>query len=249
MQKSEPDESRPKSHLDEISTRWSQVGDPMQFVMRYGPAIQKYLAALIGNPDDAADVAQDFLANMLTHRFAQASPDQGKFRKYLKAAVRNAALMHFRRKRATQKVQSELADEIANSSAASPADDEWLAAWQRCVVERAWSALHREQRRSADGMYYTVLRIATDHADDDTATQASRASKLAGRPIRPDTFRKQLSRARRLFAELLVREVALTVQPRTPEAVEAELVETRLMPIVKDFLPADWKSQILSGQA
>jgi hypothetical protein len=54
--------------------------------------------------------------------------------------------------------------------------------------------------------------------------------------LRPDAFRKQLSRARPFFADLLRQEVAQTLDDATPEMVEEELIETGLMPYLRDLL-------------
>src|SRR5581483_2090426 len=51
--------------LDEISTRWPLIHDPAQFVLRYGPAIEGYLAALVRDPDLVDEIRQDFLVRVL----------------------------------------------------------------------------------------------------------------------------------------------------------------------------------------
>lgn len=238
-----PRDGQPKSRLDEISTRWNQVGDPLQFVMRYGPAIEKYLHALIGNRDDAAEVSQQFLTSMLQHKFGSANPDQGRFRNYLKTAVRNAARMHFRSRQSQKNIASDEA-KLRDIPAREPrADETWLAEWRRIVLDRTWAALHRHQQSVADSPAFAVMKLASQHGEsEDSDTLAERLSQQTGRPIRAEAFRKQLSRARRLFAELLVREVAQTLEDPTAEDVEAELAETGLMKSIRQFLPKDWRT-------
>ena len=46
-----------------------------------------------------------------------------------------------------------------------------------------------------------------------------------------------------MFAELLVEEVAQTLEESAAAAVEAELIETGLMSYIRDFLPAAWREQ------
>lgn len=238
----------PKSRLEEISTRWNQVGDPLQFVMRYGQAIEKYLAVLIGNRADAADVSQEFLASMLEHRFANANPDEGRFRQYLKTCVLNAARMHFR-KRTSTKETAVMPDWLLDLPQREPsADVEWLAEWRRCVVDRGWAALHRLQQATPDSPAFTVMRLAKEFGEtEDSAALAERLSAMIGHPVTPEAFRKQLSRARRLFAELLVREVARTLQDPTPDDVETELADTGLMRTIRPFLPTDWRNWLRSA--
>ena len=240
-------EQRPGSRLEEISTRWSQVGDPLQFVMRYGPAIEKYLAALIGDRDAAADVSQEFLIRMMQHRFASASPEEGRFRQYLKTSVRNAARMYFRRKNSQKDVNVDADWLLEQPDRETHADAEWLAEWRRCVLDRTWAALHRQQQSTPGSLGYSVMRIAFDFGEqEDSTALARRLSTSLGRDVRPDAFRKQLSRARRLFAELLVSEVARTLQDPTPEDVESELAETGLMPFIRSYLPPDWTDWVRS---
>src|SRR5439155_1910921 len=92
--------------LDEISTEWETIHDSGEFVRRYGAAVQAYLLALLKNRHDAEDVAQDFFLRVCRHRFVRANQDRGRFRDYLKTAVRNAALNFARRKQAPKAVGS-----------------------------------------------------------------------------------------------------------------------------------------------
>ncbi|NQV24794.1 MAG: hypothetical protein HQ518_10535 [Rhodopirellula sp.] len=227
----------PPTYLDEISTRWGEVGNPRQFVMRYATAIRCYLASLIRNPTDADDVCQDFLLNVLTHRFAQASPDRGRFRKYLKTAVRNAALMHYRHaRRSSAPGQLSHEAELCLIEKHADSDTQWLDAWGACLLERTWSELHGHQRRTPGNMFHTALRLWVDHPDDNSNQLAARATQILNRPVQPDNFRKQLSRARRLFAERLVAEATQTLETPSLEEVRSELQDLGLLRWVGRYL-------------
>lgn len=226
--------------LDQISTRWAVLKDPVQFLLRYGPAIRKYLQALLKNPDDVDEIAQDILTKVVQNAFGKANPDNGRFRNYLKVAVRNAALMHLRRKKAVQPGDSVLLNVADPLQTTLAADQEWLADWQRCIMNKAWRALDSHERRSSGNHCHTVLRLAVEHPDDDSTKLAERTSQKIGRALRADAYRKQLSRARRMFAEVLLEEVTNTLDQPTPERIEEELIEIGLMGYVRDFLPPDW---------
>ena len=86
-----------RSSLDSISTQWTALQDPAQFAERYGPAVRNYLERLLRNRDDAEDISQEFLVQVVQQGFAGAKQERGKFRHYLKVAVRNAALDFLRR--------------------------------------------------------------------------------------------------------------------------------------------------------
>ena len=234
--------SKPKFRLDDITTEWSIIHDPAQFVMRYAPAIQRYLAALVRARHDAEDVTQNFFLRVVQHGFLRARQERGRFRDYLKTAVRNAALNFLSRKPAVK--VSPLAGGLAVADPAQhTADREWVAQWRRCVLARAWNALKRHQRRSPGNLFYTALRLAVEHPAADAEALAARAGRAAGRTVRADAFRKQLSRARYQFAQFLVDEVAQTLDFPTPEQVEEELIDISRWKYVRQYLPADWRTR------
>lgn len=227
----------PKSFLDQISTRWALVNDPSQFVLRYAPAIRNYMGALIQNQHDAEEAAQDFLLRAVRRGFTHADPDRGRFRDYLKAAVRHAAFKQLRKRQA---VHLNDIDGLAIERATRQADQDWNADWQRCVLGRVWRTLERHQEQHDGNLCHTVLRLAVDFPEEDSAKLAARAEALTGHPLRADAYRKQLSRARRLFAESLLEEIKQTLESPTPERIKEELIELGLMEYVRDFLPEDW---------
>jgi hypothetical protein len=229
---------RPVPGLNQISTHWATIHNPASFTVRYAPAIRAYLLALLGDEHEADEATQEFLLRVVQRGFARANPEQGRFRDYLKTAVRNAALTRRGRKRPAA-LSAALAEGLSDDSA----EADWLSDWQRCLLERAWRALEVQQRRSPGNLFYTVLRVSAEHPDEDSAALAARVSVLAGRELRADTFRKQLSRARRLFAEVLLEEVARTLADPSPARLEEELIELGLLSYVRHFLPEDWRSR------
>jgi RNA polymerase sigma factor (sigma-70 family) len=215
-----------------ISTQWSTLNNPSQFVLRYGPAIHAYLRALIRDSHDAEEVEQQFLTQVLERGFTHVSPERGRFRHYLIKMVRNAALTHLRRPRREKPVA-----DLTQVPTHLEADREWQSEWRKCVLNSAWRALRRHEHEFPDSLLYTVLRLSTARTNDSSTELAARVSRKSGREIRPDAFRKQLSRARRRFAELVVEEVARTIDDPTDEAVADELAALALMrhiqPLVK----------------
>src|SRR5438094_5831593 len=76
--------SRAPARLDEIGTEWAIIHDPARFVQRYAPAVESYLRALIKNPHDAEDAAQDFFMRVAKNGFVRARQERGRFRDYLR---------------------------------------------------------------------------------------------------------------------------------------------------------------------
>jgi len=236
MEPSASAKPEPRSELRLITTQWSSVHDPAHFLTRYGPAIHKYLGALLHDPHDAEEVTQDFLLRAIKEGFPRASKDQGRFRFYLIAAVRNAAFKHLQQRR----VDLTGSVDLSQLPASEQADAEWLAEWRNCVLNSAWRMLERHERSKSGNLFYTVLRLTADHPEESSEALAGQASHSAGREVSPEAFRKQLSRSRRHFAQLLVDEVVRTLDAPTRERVVEELHDTDLLKYVRPYLPADW---------
>jgi hypothetical protein len=224
--------------IDQISTHWPMITDPVQFVMRYGPAIQGYLSALLKNPYEVEEVSQNFILRVLQTGLVQEGDVRGRFRSYLITAVKNAALTHLRRRQPLQPDNAALQNVAAPQEDLLAADQAWLSEWRRCLLLSVWERLEEHQRQAPGNLCHTVLRLTADHPDEDSRQLAARASAALGRPLQPEAFRKQVSRARRLFAELVVKEVERTLRDPTPERVDEELVSLNLLKYVRPFLDA-----------
>ncbi|HMF28143.1 MAG TPA: sigma-70 family RNA polymerase sigma factor [Candidatus Cybelea sp.] len=223
-----------RANLDTIATHWFTLGDANQFLVRYEQAVRSYLAVLLGNADEADDVAHDFFIRVVERGFEHADPKRGRFRDYLKVAVRNAALSHLRRKQREPHLTH-----VAHGRVPVPqeaADNEWLREWQSCVLQRAWRALKRHEDATPDNYFHTVLCLHVDRPDDNSRALAERVAAAIGRPFSADAYRKQLSRARRKFAQLIVHEVAQTLERPSRERILEELADIGLRDFVIPFL-------------
>ncbi|HEX3315931.1 MAG TPA: sigma factor, partial [Gemmataceae bacterium] len=177
-----------RSLIEEISTRWSLIANPLQFVLRYSPAVRRYLGALIRDSHDADDVAQTFLTRMIGRPFSPDRVSKGRFRDYLKAVLRNAAIDFFRQRDPILANGADM-NRIAAPEAEKAADRAWLAEWRNCLLERTWEGLDRIERESPESLAFTALRLAVEHTDEDSTALAARASAMTGRSIRPEALR------------------------------------------------------------
>jgi RNA polymerase sigma factor (sigma-70 family) len=223
----------PRESLALISTDWPTITDPMKFVLRYAPAIRGYLRVLLPQAADVDEVLQEILLGVLERGFTPDRVRRGRFRDYLIAAIRYSAMRNLRRKKAQQLSDQEAAD-LADVSLASPPEAQWLADWRQCLLDWAWAALERKQRRSPGNWHYTVLKLATDHPGATSMQLAPRVP--TNRPLSPEAFRKQLSRARAAFARALVDEVERTIDRPTMETVLDELADVGLLEYVRPYL-------------
>lgn len=223
--------------LELITTHWSRIHDPMHFVMRYAPAIQRYLGAILRDVDQVEEACHDFILCVVKNGFSNADPECGRFRDYLKTSVRNAALTRLRKqKRLRATMEASDYEPTVPSQVEEEADATWLAEWRRCLLDRAWLALKHSQREQDQALYYRALRLVMKHPNEPSHRLADRLSEQIHRRVRADSFRKQVSRARRLFAQLLVEEVIKTLRDASPERIEDELQALGLWDIVHPFL-------------
>jgi RNA polymerase sigma factor (sigma-70 family) len=222
--------------LDQIETDWSLVFEPAHVVLRYARAVRSYLKALLRSEHDAEDVAQDFFLWVSENGLPRASHDRGRFRDYLKKIVRNRGLNFLRDKRRYCS-DADLFSVPDPEDTRDIADQEWLAHWRRCLLNRAWQRLAEYQKQSPRGRYFTVLLLCARYPGEDSRQLAARTGALDGSTLTAEAFRKQTSRARRVFAELLVHEVAQTIDKPTPTDVEEELADLALMEYVREYLP------------
>lgn len=226
-----------KPRLDDISTEWSIIHEPARFVQRYAAAIQRYVAALIWDCHDAEEVVQDFFLRIAQHGLLHPSQG-GRFRDYLKVALRNAARDYLRRNRASKPADLDVrGDRIVDKTQAA-SDQLWDNAWRQCLLDRACRALEQHQNQSPGNLFHLVLTLIVDNPLDDSKTLAARASALIGRPLRQEAFRQQVSRARRLLARLVVQEVAQTLDHPTPTQLKEELMVLGFWEYVRAHLMA-----------
>jgi hypothetical protein len=163
--------------LDQITTDWTILVHPPIFVLRYATAIRSYLDGLVKDPHQADEIAQDFLLRVVRKGFPWASSDRGRFRDYLKAAVRNAVRTSLRRRTEEPLTEALLERQVEDGTLAK----QWLSDWQGCLLDSAFRTLKEHQQRSPGNLFHTVLRVAVDHPDEDSSALAARASALAGR--------------------------------------------------------------------
>jgi RNA polymerase sigma-70 factor (ECF subfamily) len=186
------------------------------------------------------DVCQAFLLRVVERGIVEEGLLHGRFRDYLIATVRNTALAHLRRRSLATLDSSHLADVTAQESFVLPDEKEWLSRWRRVVLAGAWDALELHENEHPGNLFFTALRSLVDHQDENSSQLAARVSQSCGRTVAPEAFRKQVSRARRLFAEFIIAETSRTLDDPTPQKVEEELIDIGVMKYVQPFLPPDW---------
>jgi RNA polymerase sigma-70 factor (ECF subfamily) len=248
---SSPKDPQP-ARLEDIKTRWSlmrlahqsavsQAGPAREtLVLAYARAIRSYVGAILQDSSDADELAQDVLLRILRGDFSGADPKRGRFRDLLKVAVRNQARTFLSKKQRRAGVDM---DVNLAASRDEEADAAWDETWRVTALENTWAALQNYERTHRGSVAHTVLKLRVDHPDDDSPQQAERLSKAIGKTVNAAAARQQLHRARLRFAQLLLEEIARSLDQPTPDRVQEELVTLGLMEYVREFLPDDWKTK------
>ena len=233
--------------IEAIQTRWSLIrnahlnGTPETFaearrllVLRYAPAIRRYLGAIVRDTDEADELAQDLMVRLMRGDFGGADPAKGRFRDFLKMAIRNLARSSHSKSARRRTVEAEL--DTIPADANTDQDDEWTRLWRKSVLDHVWNRLLKEEG-GKPGPATHALRIRTEFPDADSTTLAEVFSQKTGTSTRPENFRQILKRARSRFAGHLIDEVKSGLDSESTEHLQDELSALGLLDLVRDALP------------
>jgi RNA polymerase sigma-70 factor (ECF subfamily) len=227
--------------LTNIKTRWTvmfqahQEGDArtaarQQLLMRYYGAVYRYLLGTVRDQAAAEDLTQEFAVRFLRGDFHRADPDRGRFRDFVKTALRHLAHDYWRKKgKAPAPLQPVDAGGLtAPEDDAAVLDQPFLDQWREELLARTWEALADVERQTGQP-FHTVLRWKTEQPELRSVQLAARLGERLGKSFTENTMRKVLQRARQKFADLLLEEVARSLETSEPERLEQELIELDLL--------------------
>lgn len=249
-----PSSDRAEQPLDfaAILTTDSVLKDVGKMTLRYNDAILAYATALLGDADEARDVHLRVVQKMLAGDFDGATV-KGRFRFYVKRAVRHAVLDHVKKRsregsRLRRLWNSLMPDRyrwgkpMVRPALAPEADVEQQerVIWRSTVLRRTLEALEKHERthqdRTQPNVYHTVSRLLAEHPDDTSDALAERLGEVVGGTFNASQVRGIVMRMRRKFAELLFTEVAQHIDAPTTEEVLDELCQLSLFAYAQPYL-------------
>ena len=212
-----------------------------QLLMRYYGAVYRYLLSMVRNPVAAEELTQDFAVRVLRGDFKHFDPQRGRFRDFLKVAVRHLVIDYWkqqqkRRVSAPQPLQSDQAEAASENLPETDFDQAFVDKWKEELLGRTWEALAAHEQETGHP-YYTVLRCRANQGDASSVELAESVSGKLGRVVSADHLRQLLHRARRRFAELLVDEVARSLDTTEPDQVAEELIALGLLRYCRSAVP------------
>jgi RNA polymerase sigma factor (sigma-70 family) len=233
------DQENPGQRLSGISTLWTEVrrahaGDSeaareaqRRLLERYGGAVRRYLQALLRDADAADELFQEFACKFLCGGLGGADPEHGRFRNFVKGVLFHLVARYHERRRRQPLALAD--DPPAPAAAEAPGSDEvFLSSWRDDLLARAWADL-AEHERTTGKPFYAVLRCRADHSDWSSAQLAKEMGRRLGKTPTAAGVRQTLHRAREKFAELLLEEVAHSLEAPTAERLAEELLDLGLL--------------------
>jgi RNA polymerase sigma-70 factor (ECF subfamily) len=225
-----------ESRLSRISTPWSLVhrahhGQPQEanparqeLFERYKGAIYRYLLKVVGDQDSADEVFQEFALNLVHGDLKGADPKRGRFRDFVKGTLFHLIADYRHRQQRWPRPLPAGGASLAASDDALENDRGFAESWADELLARAWAALSECETQTGQP-FYTVLRLRADHPEWKSPEMAEKLDSALGRSFTPVGARQLLHRAREKFGDLLLAEVANTLDNATVDELEQELIE------------------------
>ena len=211
--------------LSRIETQWTAIlrahgpaGESARSVrdrqlVRYSSAVYRYLFGAVRDADVAADLCQEFAVRFLRGDFHRAAPERGRFRDYVKVALINMVNDFHRARQAGPKplVHDAAAPEL-------PSEDDFKAGWRHAILEQTWKSL-----AEVNPTFHAVLLLRIENPEMPSGEVAELVGKKLDKPMTAENVRKALQRSHAKFAELMLDQVAESLEEPTHEDLEAEL--------------------------
>jgi RNA polymerase sigma-70 factor (ECF subfamily) len=232
-------------HLSRITTMWTMVRQAHgensseinaaqdRIIERYSGAVYRYLLAVLRDKDAADEVFQEFALRLVRGGFRKADQQRGRFRDYVKVAVLRL-VTDYHRKRQRDARRGTDNDELVElaEDAASPdpkSEQAFVASCRDEFLGRAWRGLKAIEEQSGQ-LLFTILDYRARHPDTPSQQMADELNRTLEpeKPITAAGVRKTLERARLRFADLLLEEVAQSLDEPDGAEVEQELIDLGL---------------------
>jgi DNA-directed RNA polymerase specialized sigma24 family protein len=241
----QPEKSNDRLSL--ISTLWSLVcrahrgpaelanSARRQLLERYGGAVRRYVRKVLRDEDAADEIAQEFALQLLHGDLRGADPRRGRFRNFVKGTLFHLVADYRKERRNWPGSLPDDAATLAANQGKMESDRHFIESWCDELLAHAWAALAGIEATTGQP-FHAVLRFRAEHPDMRSPQMAEHLAAQLGRPLTAVGVRQTLHRARAKFAELLLEEVAQSLDNPTSEHLEQELIELGLLDYCRPVL-------------
>ncbi|TWT88694.1 RNA polymerase sigma factor [Pseudobythopirellula maris] len=205
---------------------------------RYGGAVRRYALAVLRDAEGADEVYQEFALKFVRGDFGSADPQRGRFRAFVKTTVYRLVIDQCRLRQRNARRAGPMPEGF--EPAAAPCEEEdhdamLVRSWRDELLGKAWERLELLEAESGKP-HHTVLRCRVEHPDLRSPELAVEFTQLLGKDVKAGAARVLLHRAREAFAELLLEEVAHSLDAPDRNAIEEELIALDLLGYCKPIL-------------
>jgi RNA polymerase sigma-70 factor (ECF subfamily) len=227
--------------LSQIATPWSDLDQAhgsvlpaldaarRRLLQRYSSAVYSYLIGAVRDQDVADDLFQEFALRLMRGAFRRADPRRGRFRDFLKTALGHLVTDHYRRQRRDSLPYHGFPEPATSPRPAlADAEERFAEEWRAQLIDRAFAALETFEQRTGQPLY-TLLHFRVENPELSVADMARQLSVRLGQEPATAWVHKHLHKARQKFADLLVAEVAQTLDCPGVQELGEELAELGLL--------------------
>jgi len=221
-----------------------------ELLVRYHEAVYRFLLARLRDPHAADEVFSLFAQRVKeNHPFLKnADPERGRFRNYLRGVLQRMIFDHYRNQQREQRLAGPLIDEsVPDRRDEAQADAEFNQVWAEELMNQAWRAL--EQACKARGQaHFAVMLYKGQNPASRSEQIAEHFSQELGKPMTAGNVRQLLHRGQEMLSDLLVEEVARSLQqklgePASADRVEEELIDLGLLDTYRKKALDRWRNQ------
>lgn len=238
--------SQEPSRHDFGQTRWSDVIDGQRdgeagdqarnrFLERYHGAINRYLLSRLGDPHAVDEVYEIYVDRVKeNHPFLRrADREKGHFRHYLRRVLQNLIIDYYRRKKGPKPVSPLMDDDFVAPPLTDEQEEQFRREWVNELMFHAWRALE-EKSRANEKPYYDLMLFKAQNPQARSREIAEHFSKAWSKPLTEANVRQILHRGQDLLSDLLLEEVAHSLEqrlesPASADQVEEELIELKML--------------------
>ncbi|MEM7784556.1 MAG: hypothetical protein AAF623_14500 [Planctomycetota bacterium] len=223
------------ARLSLIQTQWTLMGKAhgdapsqqarSQLLIRYYGPITKYVIAILRNngvknsqlDEMAIEFCNRFSLKFLEGAFHSATPEKGKFRSYVKTAIKHEIWKYLKESR-------ELGGTLPSEVAEFMVPEEDLDGdWRKSLLEQGLVRLQEEFPR-----YYAFLKLRQEMPEASAQLLADQYHSDTGEKVSKANVRKLIERARKKFSWFIFEDVCSSIEDPNREKVTIELQTLRL---------------------
>ena len=224
----------PNSHLSRILTNPSVLKNPASFFDVYQVPVRKFFLCLCNSANEADEQFQEFALKFLSGAFDSFKPERGRFRDYLKAALRNQGKRSFQ---SGGKISLMLHEQLDTADPESQEPIELaLKEFDAIEGEQIKKLVDDDMRADEEtgrNQFHSLLTFAVSYQKNRLSEYAESGGRTKipvsaiaafiqekfGETVSLDTAKQRMHRAKAMYASKMIDEISVRVTDPSVAAV------------------------------